>query len=45
MIKSFDPVSTWFSDATTKALPLTVPSRIRGGAAVRMVLEMMMTFY
>ena len=45
MIKSFDPVSTSFPDAKTKALPLTVLSRIRGGAAMLMILVMMMTFY
>ena len=45
MIKLFDPVSTWFPAGKTKVLPLTVVSRVRGGAAGLILVIMMMTFY
>ena len=45
MIKLFDPVSTWFPAGKTTVLPLTVVSRVRGGAAGLILVIMMMTFY
>lgn len=45
MIKLFDPVSTWFPAGKTKVLPLTVLSRVGGGAAALIPVTMTMTFY